>query len=152
MYEKCNYTIQWEADLEELPEISRNNPLTPELKEKILAGDGVKSMNSRTSASAFVSLPNGASADFYLHTFTREEMKELLPPDMMLEGTTDYDELVKNHGIVVTDDIEKPLSTLYSGYQTKIGDTLTFHPYGGKPMEFTIMGIANGKILQKLRG
>lgn len=34
MYEKCNYTIQWEADLEELPEISRNNPLTPELKEK----------------------------------------------------------------------------------------------------------------------
>ena len=52
----------------------------------------------------------------------------------------------------VTDDIEKPLSTLYSGYQTKIGDTLTFHPYGGKPMEFTIMGIANGKILQKLRG
>ena len=152
MYEKCNYTIQWEADLEELPEISRNNPLTPELKEKILAVDGVKSMNSRTSASAFVSLPNGASADFYLHTFTREEMKELLPPDMMLEGTTDYDELVKNHGIVVTDDIEKPLSTLYSGYQPKIGDTLTFHPYGGKPMEFTIMGIANGKNVTKTTG
>lgn len=152
MYEKCNYTIQWEADLEELPEISRNNPLTPELKEKILAVDGVKSMNSRTSASAFVSLPNGASADFYLHTFTREEMKELLPPDMMLEGTTDYDELVKNHGIVVTDDIDKPLSTLYSGYQPKIGDTLTFHPYGGKPMEFTIMGIANGKNITKTTG
>lgn len=152
MYEKCNYTIQWEADLEELPEISRNNPLTPELKEKILAVDGVKSMNSRTSASAFVSLPNGASADFYLHTFTREEMKELLPPDMMLEGTTDYDELVKNHGIVVTDDIEKPLSTMYSGYQPKIGDTLTFQPYGGKPMEFTIMGIANGKNITKTTG
>lgn len=45
MYEKCNYTIQWEADLEEFPEISRNNPLTPELKEKILAVDGVKSIN-----------------------------------------------------------------------------------------------------------
>ena len=58
---------------EEFPEISRNNPLTPELKEKILAVDGVKSINSRPSSSAFVSLPNGAAADFYLHTFTREE-------------------------------------------------------------------------------
>lgn len=152
MYEKCNYTIQWEADLEKFPEISRNNPLTPQLKEKILAVDGVKSINSRTSASAFVSLPNGAAADFYLHTFTREEEQELLPPEMVLEGTADYDELVKNHGIVVTDDIEKPLSTMYSGYQPKIGDTLTFQPYGGEPMEFTVMGIANGKNITKTTG
>ena len=43
MYEKCNYTIQWEADLEKFPEISRNNPLTPQLKEKILAVDGAVS-------------------------------------------------------------------------------------------------------------
>ena len=112
----------------------------------------MKSINSRTSASAFVSLPNGAAADFYLHTFTREEEQELLPPEMVLEGTADYDELVKNHGIVVTDDIEKPLSTMYSGYQPKIGDTLTFQPYGGEPMEFTVMGIANGKNITKTTG
>ena len=152
MYEKCNYTIQWEADLEEFPEISRNNPLTPELKEKILAVDGVKSINSRASSSAFVSLPNGAAADFYLHTFTREEEQELLSPEMVLEGTADYDELVKNHGIVITDDLEKPLSAMYSGYQPKIGDTLTFQPYGGEPMEFTVMGIANGENITKTTG
>ena len=36
MYGDCNYTIMWEASPEELLEISRENPLTPELREKVL--------------------------------------------------------------------------------------------------------------------
>lgn len=44
MYDDCNYTIMWEASPEELLEISRENPLTPELREKVLAVDGVKSI------------------------------------------------------------------------------------------------------------
>lgn len=41
---------------------------------------------------------------------------------------------------------------MYSGYQPKIGDTLTFQPYGGEPMEFTVMGIANGENITKTTG
>ena len=119
MYEKCNYTIQWEADLEEFPEISRNNPLTPELKEKILAVDGVKSINSRASSSAFVSLPNGAAADFYLHTFTREEEQELLSPEMVLEGTADYDELIADNGIILLQERAD-----LNGMDVALGDTV----------------------------
>ena len=76
--ENCEYQNNWNCKKFGSQEISRNNPLTPQLKEKILAVDGVKSINSRTSASAFVSLPNGAAADFYLHTFTREEEQEFI--------------------------------------------------------------------------
>ncbi|MFQ7526977.1 MAG: hypothetical protein ACLRMN_04745 [Mediterraneibacter gnavus] len=50
MYDDCNYTIMWEASPEELLEISRENPLTPELREKVLAVDGVKSIIPRTSS------------------------------------------------------------------------------------------------------
>lgn len=152
MYDDCNYTIMWEASPEELLEISRENPLTPELREKVLAVDGVKSIVPRTSSAAILSLPNGVSDDFELHTFTREEMEELLPEKMMVDGTSDYDELVKNHGIVITDSMNDPMLSMLSGYQPKVGDTITFQPYGGEPTELTVMGIADSKKVTKTTG
>lgn len=152
MYDDCNYTIMWEASPEELLEISRENPLTPELREKVLAVDGVKSIIPRTSSAAILSLPNGVSDDFELHTFTREEMEELIPEKMMVDGTSDYDELVKNHGIVITDSMDDPMLSMLSGYQPKVGDIITFQPYGGEPTELTVMGIADSKKVTKTTG
>lgn len=152
MYDDCNYTIMWEASPEELLEISRENPLTPELREKVLAVDGVKSIIPRTSSAAILSLPNGVSDDFELHTFTREEMEELLPEKMMVDGTSNYDELVKNHGIVITDSMDDPMLSMLSGYQPKVGDIITFQPYGGEPTELTVMGIADSKKVTKTTG
>ena len=146
MKDDCNYSIEVESPaMEKFPETLRHNPLTPELRQKILEVDGVDSVIPRTGITAFVSLPNTVSKDMDLHVFNREEMKELIPDDLLLDGTADYDTLVQNHGIVVTDSMNEPMLPLLYDYNPQIGDIVVIEPYGGDPMEFTIMGIADGK-------
>lgn len=146
MKDDCNYSIEVESStMEEFPETLRNNPLTPELRQKILEVDGVKSITPRTGSTAVVSLSNNVSTDMDLHAFTQEEMKELIPDDLLLEGTADYDTLVQNHGVVVTDNKSEPMLSLLYDYEPQIGDIVVIEPYGGEPMEFTIMGIADSQ-------
>ena len=49
--------------MEKFPETLRHNPLTPELRQKILEVDGVDSVIPRTGITAFVSLPNTVSKE-----------------------------------------------------------------------------------------
>ena len=152
MNDGCNYTISWEGNPEEILEISRHNPLTQELREKVLAVNGVETMISRTSSAAFLTLPNGISDDFELHTFTREEMEELFPENTLVDGISDYDELVEKQGILITDSINEPMLSMLSDYSPQIGDVITFQPYGGEPVELTVMGIADGEKATKTTG
>lgn len=69
----------------------------------------------------------------------------MIPDDLLLEGTSDYDTLVQNHGIIVTDSNSEPILPLLYDYNPEIGDIVVIEPYGGEPVQFTIMGIADGQ-------
>lgn len=148
MKDGCNYSIEVESPaMEEFPETLRHNPLTPELHQKILEVDGVESITSHTGFTAVASLPNGTSTNSGIdfHVFTSEEKEKLIPDDLLLEGTSDYDTLVQNHGIIVTDSNSEPILPLLYDYNPEIGDIVVIEPYGGEPVQFTIMGIADGQ-------
>lgn len=151
MSDGCNYSIKWGASLEEVPEISRKNPLTKELREKILAVDGVESIIARKRTTANVILPNGVSDQFEIHVQNEEEMAQLIPEDVLYNGISDYAELVKGNGIVITDDSDKFLN-MYWDYTPQIGDVVTFKGYGGEKIDFTVMGIADGEASTKAGG
>ncbi len=146
MGDGCNYAIQWGADIDKLAEASKNNPLTLELREKILAVDGVESLTVHSGTGIYATLPNGTSDDFEVHVLNRQEMAQYLPEDALIEGTTDYDRLMQENGLVITDSSEQFFQT-YWDYTPKIGDVITLKPYGGEEMDFTILGIADGNFV-----
>lgn len=59
----------------------------------------------------------------------------------MEEGTSDYDRLTAENGVVITDNTEQFLK-LYWDYVPGIGDTLELKTYDGEDLTVTVMGIA----------
>ncbi len=144
MGDGCNYTIFWNdsVGLEQLPDTERDNPLTDVMREELLTLPEVEAVTARCLVTAEIDLPRKADA-FAIHSLDRQRMAELLPEEVLLEGTADYDALVEGNGIVVTDAADNMLDT-YWDYTPQIGDRLMLKTYGGRDLEVTVMGIVRG--------
>ena len=117
---------------EGLPAIARENPLTEELRQELLAIDGVESITSHEVTSATVKFPQESVA-LKFPVFDREQMGQWLPEENLEQGSADYEELAANNGVVVTDSEDHLLSMFY-GYTPAVGDVLTFESMDGKEM------------------
>ena len=64
MGDHCNYEVSWmdSGGAEGVPDIARENPLTEELRQKLLALDGVESITSHEMISATVKFPQESDA------------------------------------------------------------------------------------------
>lgn len=129
---------------EGLPAIARENPLTEELRQELLAIDGVESITSHEVTSATVKFPQESVA-LKFPVFDREQMEQWLPEENLEQGSADYEELAANNGVVVTDSEDHLLSMFY-GYTPAVGDVLTFESMDGKAIEVTVMGIAKPSV------
>ena len=146
MGDHCNYEVSWmdSGGAEGLPAIARENPLTEELRQELLAIDGVESITSHEVTSATVKLPQESVA-LKFPVFDREQMEQWLPEENLEQGSADYEELAANNGVVVTDSEDHLLSMFY-GYTPAVGDVLTFESMDGKTIEVTVMGIAKPSV------
>ena len=97
-----------------MPAIARENPLTEELRQELLAIDGVESITSHEVTSATVKFPQESVA-LKFPVFDREQMEQWLPEENLEQGSADYEELAANNGVVVTDSEDHLLSMFY-GY------------------------------------
>ena len=146
MGDHCNYEVSWmdSGGAEGLPAIARENPLTEELRQELLAIDGVESITSHEVTSATVKFPQESVA-LKFPVFDREQMEQWLPEENLEQGSADYEELAANNGVVVTD-AEDHLLSMFYGYTPAIGDVLTFESMDGKAIEVTVMGIAKPSV------
>lgn len=146
MGDHCNYEVSWmdSGGAEGLPAIARENPLTEELRQELLAIDGVESITSHEVTSATVKFPQESVA-LKFPVFDREQMEQWLPEENLEQGSADYEELAANNGVVVTDSEDHLLSMFY-GYTPAVGDVLTFESMDGKAIEVTVMGIAKPSV------
>lgn len=146
MGDHCNYEVSWmdSGGAEGLPAIARENPLTEELRQELLAIDGVESITSHEVTSATVKFPQESVA-LKFPVFDREQMEQWLPEENLEQGSADYEELAANNGVVVTDSEDHLLSMFY-GYTPAVGDVLTFESMDGKSIEVTVMGIAKPSV------
>ena len=146
MGDHCNYEVSWmdSGGAEGLPAIARENPLTEELRQELLAIDGVESITSHEVTSATVKFPQESVA-LKFPVFDREQMEQWLPEENLEQGSADYEELAANNGVVVTDSEDHLLSMFY-GYTPAVGDVLTFESMDGKTIEVTVMGIAKPSV------
>lgn len=146
MGDHCNYEVSWmdSGGAEGLPAIARENPLTEELRQELLAIDGVESITSHEVTSVTVKLPQESVA-LKFPVFDREQMEQWLPEENLEQGSADYEELAANNGVVVTDSEDHLLSMFY-GYTPAVGDVLTFESMDGKAIEVTVMGIAKPSV------
>lgn len=142
MGDHCNYEVSWinSGGAEGFPDIARENPLMEELRQELLTLDGVESITPHEATFAKVTFPDGTESLEFL-VLDRTGMKMWLPDENMEKGSADYEELVANDGVIVTDSGEQLLSMLY-GYTPTIGDVLTFETMDGNTMQVTVMGIA----------
>ncbi len=147
MGDECSYCVSWEdsVDVTDIPDTARNNPLSPELKEQLLALSEIADITSYSMISAGVVLPE-VTDDFAVNAFDRDTFARLLSAEAMAEGTSDYDELTEENGVVITDNTEQFLK-LYWDYVPKIGDRLEIKTYGGEDLTVTVMGIAKKDVL-----
>lgn len=146
MGDHCNYEVSWmdSGGAEGLPAIARENPLTEELRQELLAIDGVESITSHEVTSATVKFPQESVA-LKFPVFDREQMEQWLPEENLEQGSVDYEELAANNGVIVTDSEDHLLSMFY-GYTPAVGDVLTFESMDGKAIEVTVMGIAKPSV------
>ena len=124
MGDHCNYEVSWmdSGGAEGLPAIARENPLTEELRQELLAIDGVESITSHEVTSATVKFPQESVA-LKFPVFDREQMEQWLPEENLEQGSADYEELAANNGVVVTDSEDHLLSMFY-GYTPAVGLSL----------------------------
>lgn len=142
MGDGCNYRVSWEdtVDVAGIPDAARNNPLTPALKEQLLELDEIRDITAYSMISAEIALPSKPDA-FAINALDRDTFLRLLPSEAMEEGTSDYDRLTAENGVVITDNTEQFLK-LYWDYIPEIGDTLELKTYDGEDLTVTVMGIA----------
>ncbi len=142
MGDGCSYCVSWEdsVDVSGIPDAARSNPLTPALKDQLLALEEIRDITAYSMISAEVALPSKPDA-FAINVLDRDAFSRLLPPEAMEEGTSDYDRLTAENGVVITDNTEQFLK-LYWDYVPGIGDTLELKTYGGEDLTVTVMGIA----------
>ena len=73
---------------EGLPAIARENQLTEELRQELLAIDGVESITSHEVTSVTVKLPQESVA-LKFPVFDREQMEQWLPEENLEQGSAD---------------------------------------------------------------
>ncbi|RDY30271.1 ABC transporter permease [Lachnotalea glycerini] len=115
------------------------NSLDEELEDYILSIDGVKGIEKFTGCRSELQFPNNIDGRFRIIGLSDKQLVRY--QTNMIEGTVDYDELVKNKGILVSDS-ENLIGTYYQ-YEAKLGDIIRITTEQGNTEEFTVMGILN---------
>lgn len=130
-------------EMETEQELLAENLLSDELYETLSSMDSVEKITRFNSSYVFVEFPRNSEGQ-NLTGLTREQVKELLPQDFMVEGTADYDEMAAKNGVIIGDS-EKLLEKFY-GFTPKVGDVLHCQGFNGESLDVTVTGVAKGSL------
>lgn len=123
--------------------LQESNPLDEKLEASLLAIDGVSGVEKLAGCVSEMFFPNGIKPKetpwFPINGLTKQQMSKY--EGNILEGTADYNELIKKHGILVCD--PDGLLQRYYDYSVKLGDKLQIVTDEGAIQELTVMGIMN---------
>lgn len=123
--------------IENYTKLQGQNPLSKELESALLAIDGVKRINKYIGCESEFVYPNSEKSQNRVIGLTKQQLKEY--SQCLLKGTVDYNELVNNRGILISDP-EGLISKFYN-YTAKLGDKILISTDKGTAEEFKIMGI-----------
>lgn len=138
------YTLAVEdLDLsDDFAQAQRQELLGEDTREKLLTLPGVDYLTYYSSVYCTMAQSPKAEWRFLVGGFTAEQTAAFQEADAVLEGTVNYDELLKNNGIIVIRDSENMLKKLYH-VEFSIGDTVTLQSLDGYSKDYTVMGIVD---------
>lgn len=123
--------------VENYTKLQSQNPLDKKLESSLLAIDGVKNINKYIGCESHIIYPNNEKSENRVIGLTKQQLKEY--SQCLLEGTIDYNELIKNRGILISD--PEGLIHKYYNFKAKLGDKIQISTDKGTVEEFKIMGI-----------
>lgn len=123
--------------------VLEENPLDEPLYQALLKFDFVTKITRYNSSYAEVELPKNPGG-FSFAGLTREQFNQFLPPEFIMAGEADYEEMVKRSGVIIAD--SEHLLARYNNYEPNIGDVLLCKGYDGQSVEMIVLGIAKGSL------
>ena len=137
--------IDADSATEYYTKMEQDNPLDDEMFRELSQIDGVTDVAVfRGCKSDFIfprmndyARENPDTLSFRNIGLSRVQMEKY--SDMLLEGTIDYDILVKEHGVLAGDS-EKLMYRFY-GYQPQLGDVIQVKTDQGTTVELKVMGL-----------
>lgn len=131
------------TSLAEQHTVLEENPLDEPLYQALLKLDFVTRITRYNSSYAEVELPKNPGG-FSFAGLTREQFNQFLPPEFIMAGEADYEEMVKRSGVIIAD--SEHLLARYNNYEPNIGDVLLCKGYDGQSVEMIVLGIAKGSL------
>ncbi len=123
--------------------VLEENPLDEPLYQALLKFDFVTKITRYNSSYAEVELPKNPGG-FSFSGLTREQFDQFLPPEFIMAGKADYEEMVKRSGVIIAD--SEHLLARYNNYEPNIGDVLFCKGYDGQSVQMIVLGIAKGSL------
>ncbi|BCJ94799.1 ABC transporter permease [Anaerocolumna cellulosilytica] len=132
-----NPTAVTDSFIENYTQLQSMNPLNKDLEDALLAIEGVNHIEKFVGCKSELIYPNGEKSQVRVIGLTQQQLNEYKAN--LLEGTADYDELIKNNGILVADP-GGLINQLY-GYTAKLDDIISIETDEGTYKKFKVMGI-----------
>ncbi len=143
--DRSQYLLQYENYVgEEFVTMQKENPLGAALQEELAKIPGIDFITAYSTACveipAISAIPgNREHEPFLVRGISETQMAKLYSKKAVLDGITDYQQLMEQNGILVCPS-GNTLKTIYrTNYQ--VGDTVTFSCYNGQIKTYTVMGI-----------
>lgn len=136
-----DYTLSIQDRLD-FAQLQKEELLGADTRERLLALPDVDFLTSYSAVYCMIAQSPEADARYLIGGYSEEQMMLYEEDDAVLEGTTDYETLLQNDGILVVRDWEDLLKALYH-MEPSIGDTVTLQSEEGISKDYTVMGIVN---------